>query len=653
MIRLDIAKAGAQLFSLNNVFNARVHDGFTPVKVQWINSTDGNQPLDVKGMKAFLKGRIGQGTIKDDHVELEPKSDLVSWEDDGSGSQPNGITLIKLPPQVFTRDGVFYGYIGLMDASGTVITSINIWFNVDQNVMTAGANVPYYLDEIQAALSAVQRSNDTLQRAKQEIDNQISLSKATFEPEAFENEAALEVKYPAGASGLMVTVNTGHKWLWINGAWKDCGVYQSAGFTADQLLTLTQGMRGQLFIYREGQFVAPYDDLNTLPANTIVTYVYEGAKGSLANAPDNNELYTVITFGSDTRERRIGAYQIAVDHNGLTYHRFYWNNWSNWELTVQTINIFDKRQLLAPYDDLNTLPSSNVIYSAAFDQVNNRPNGLTDFFMVETQGNLSTKSQKLINLANGDTYIRYIRVNTIGAWKKLASTDDIEAQQNGIDCRTPSLSLFTNFGVVGDSYASGTLAKDDGKTFVGGQDNLCWPIMMARKWGTTALRLAQPGLTTRDWLANDIGLKRLNESPAQDIYYLCLGINDHYQLGTNYLGSEADMDNGTDTFYGNYAKIIKAIQTKAPKAMMIMFGIANPSEEAVAFSNAQQKIADHFKIPFVSERDDPFFTSDYYTSNMKGGHPQAPGYAAMALAIERLIQKTIITNPSYFNQYGW
>ena len=235
MIRLDVAKAGAQLFNLSNLFNARVHDGFTPVKVQWVNSTDGNKPLDVKGMKSFLKGRIGQGTIKDDHVELEPKSDLVSWEDDGSGSQPNGITLIKLPPQVFTRDGVFYGYIGLMDANGTVITSINIWFNVDQNVMTAGANVPYYLDEIQAALSAVQRSNDTLQRAKQEIDNQISLSKAAFEPEGFENETALKAKYPAGASGLMVTVDTGHKWLWIKGAWKDCGIYQAAGLDKQAL----------------------------------------------------------------------------------------------------------------------------------------------------------------------------------------------------------------------------------------------------------------------------------------------------------------------------------------------------------------------------------------------------------------------------------
>ena len=225
MIRLDVAKAGAQLFNLSSLFNARVHDGFTPVKVQWVNSTDSNKPLDVKGMKSFLKGRIGQGTIKDDHVELEPKSDLVSWEDDGSGSQPNGITLIKLPPQVFTRDGVFYGYIGLMDASGTVITSINIWFNVDQNVMTAGANVPYYLDEIQAALSAVQRSNDTLQRAKQEVDNQINLSEVAFQPEAFENEAALKSKYPNGAVGLMLTVDTGHKYVYLNNQWEDKGQF--------------------------------------------------------------------------------------------------------------------------------------------------------------------------------------------------------------------------------------------------------------------------------------------------------------------------------------------------------------------------------------------------------------------------------------------
>lgn len=293
MIKIDVAKAGAQLFNLSNLFNARVNDGFTPAKVQWVNSTDSNKPLDVKAMKAFLKGQIGQGTIKDDHVELEPKSNLVSWEDDGSGSQLNGITLIKLPPQVFTRDGVFYGYIGLEDANGTTITSINIWFNVDQNVMTAGANVPYYLDEIQAALSAVQRSNDTLQRAKQEIDNQISLSKAAFEPEGFENETALKAKYPAGASGLMVTVDTGHKWLWIKGAWVDCGIYQAAGLADGVVHTRhTDFATHQVGIFKEKDALV---GIYNVVSNTIV---YQGA-----NVDKHYGDFTCFKFKADPNER--------------------------------------------------------------------------------------------------------------------------------------------------------------------------------------------------------------------------------------------------------------------------------------------------------------------------------------------------------------
>ena len=56
-----------------------------------------------------------------------------------------------------------------------------------------------------------------------------TLSKINLEPETFENETALKAEYPNGKSGLMVTADTGHKWVWINGAWKDCGIYQSAG----------------------------------------------------------------------------------------------------------------------------------------------------------------------------------------------------------------------------------------------------------------------------------------------------------------------------------------------------------------------------------------------------------------------------------------
>lgn len=56
------------------------------------------------------------------------------------------------------------------------------------------------------------------------------LAQMDLQPEPFEDAAALQAKYPNGKSGLMVTADTGHKWLYIKGTWQDCGVYQSAGY---------------------------------------------------------------------------------------------------------------------------------------------------------------------------------------------------------------------------------------------------------------------------------------------------------------------------------------------------------------------------------------------------------------------------------------
>lgn len=742
MIKIDVAKAGAQLFNLSNLFNARVNDGFTPLKVQWINSTDGNKPLDVKDMKAFLKGQIGQGTIKDDHVELEPKSDLVSWEDDGSGSQLNGITLIKLPPQVFTRDGVFYGYIGLEDANGTTITSINIWFNVDQNIMTAGANVPYYLDEIQAALSAVQRSNDTLQRAKQEIDNQISLSKAAFEPEGFENEAALKAKYPAGASGLMVTVDTGHKWLWVDGAWKDCGVYQAAGVTTYKLNKIISGA---------DDLVAPYDDLDTLPANSTVSYA---APCDVKNKPtDINDNFTVHTFSNSTSndDTHAGNGKMQVLMTGDTlYWRMSWGpTYYEWQkINKRSRIITTKNQLVAPYDDLNTLPINTVVTYAVSDGVQNKPYTSASFFTVFTFGDNSIGATQLLASQNSSLYWRaswsdgknsyygWQNLNPVGNNVIITSNDQLKSpyddmdtipvnstvtygidqsklkhlpenlpnmgftidtrgcgkgnitgavqtlialsgtmyyrlawgypaqyqpwykvqqdtgQTNALDYRSPSLSLFDKFAVIGDSYSAGSMELSDG-TWIDSQNNQ-WGLMLARKYGTNYTSLAKGGASTGTFLYDT--LPKLKASEPQDIYYLILGINDSMDTTKTTgqkLGTPDDMhdDSSTnpETFYGNYAKIIDAVKAKSPKAKIIMFTIMAHTEFRQDYNEAIKKIAAHYGIVVADVNQDPLFDSDYYINHMKGGHPTAPLYAAQAEALERVIQKTIADNPDYFS----
>ena len=55
------------------------------------------------------------------------------------------------------------------------------------------------------------------------------LKSITALPETFANLAAIKAKYPNGSNGIMVTADTGHKYIWANGLWTDSGIYQSVG----------------------------------------------------------------------------------------------------------------------------------------------------------------------------------------------------------------------------------------------------------------------------------------------------------------------------------------------------------------------------------------------------------------------------------------
>lgn len=48
-------------------------------------------------------------------------------------------------------------------------------------------------------------------------------------PQFIDNLTALQAKYPTGTTGLFVTLDTGLRYVYVEGAWKDFGVYQSTG----------------------------------------------------------------------------------------------------------------------------------------------------------------------------------------------------------------------------------------------------------------------------------------------------------------------------------------------------------------------------------------------------------------------------------------
>lgn len=87
-------------------------------------------------------------------------------------------------------------------------------------------------------------SNQTYQTLKERIDNQENdlnsnfndkLSQISAIPETFANLAALQSKYPTGKTGIFVTADNGHKYIWSNNSWLDAGVYQAVGIADGQI----------------------------------------------------------------------------------------------------------------------------------------------------------------------------------------------------------------------------------------------------------------------------------------------------------------------------------------------------------------------------------------------------------------------------------
>lgn len=247
---------------------------------------------------------------------------------------------------------------------------------------------------------------------------------------------------------------------------------------------------------------------------------------------------------------------------------------------------------------------------------------------------------------NNDIYVRY---NVYGfGWKNWEKLTKYNCKES---C---NLSLFSDIGVIGDSYASGEIYATDG-SLIGDKYKISWIQQLARKNGFTGYNFSSGGLSTRTWLTAENGLKKLNNSKVCELYILALGINDYYGLGESYLGTQEDISNGNDTFYGNYAKIINAVKEKAQNAKIMISTIAirniesNDNKTLIKkFNDAIINIANHYSIPLIRQDTYSYFNSALYSDNMIHGHPTAVGYSILATELEKCIGIAMVENATYF-----
>ncbi|HJF09648.1 MAG TPA: GDSL-type esterase/lipase family protein [Lactobacillus crispatus] len=400
----------------------------------------------------------------------------------------------------------------------------------------------------------------------------------------------------------------------------------------------------------------PYDDLNTLPSNSLVIYSYDLNK--LKNSPKITNDYDLLKVGGEVFTLNsldgYGKTQIVICQNGFVAWRFLWfdgQTWFDW-LTVSHFwhsnkCIRSNEELNDEYKDIHKITNNkNVTFALSqndYKTVANRPSDFQSTVQTFSGNNDIDDDAGRVQFVvdnNNNFYYSSKWGENWSNWAKVKK--DIYLPQ-------PSLALFRSIGIVGDSYASGELAMND--KFVD-HYNMSWGQILARKNGATAINYSRGGQTTRGWLTDtERGLDLLNSTKPQDLYILSLGINDYQKLGKDYLGSEDDIDKETDTYFGNYGKIIKAVKTHAPNAKIVLATLSQTDNAAPDYNQAIQTLAKHFSITCIVLNDDPFFTSDLYLNHMYGGHPTGPVYAEMANAYERLISKAMVNDLSYFESY--
>ena len=96
------------------------------------------------------------------------------------------------------------------------------------------------------------------------------ISQISSIPETFANLSALKAAYPNGRTGLFVTADNGHKYIWSNNTWSDAGVYQSVGISDEEqkamaslALSYDDYIDGGSLIGATANNIAPYKAANS------------------------------------------------------------------------------------------------------------------------------------------------------------------------------------------------------------------------------------------------------------------------------------------------------------------------------------------------------------------------------------------------------
>lgn len=179
-IKMDIAKEGTALWDLTPYFKGRVGDNRFGLQVKW---TYQGRVMDVTGMKPYIEGNVGNYSFDDKkNLQLDPDASTVRYVGSPDDCHAAGEVTYYFPEQMFPREGIFKGYIGLIDdrdsSSNPHISGVTVWFKVLPGIAQMGHACDVYISDLDKAL---QNFKDKLDQHDKDYQQQLNNQNAQFQ----------------------------------------------------------------------------------------------------------------------------------------------------------------------------------------------------------------------------------------------------------------------------------------------------------------------------------------------------------------------------------------------------------------------------------------------------------------------------------------
>lgn len=194
-IAIDIAKEGAQLFDLTPYVKGRVGDNNFGLLVDWYRQ---GMLMNVNGAyKPIIDGLVGNFSFdKNGNLKMDDDASPVHSEGKPEDCGPAGQVTYYFPEQMFPKEGIFKGYLGLIDNKGNRYSGVDIWFTVLAGNARMGIACDFYISELEKAIATAEEdlknSKKTMQTVVDEFTSKMNDLTNRLETQATTDQAALD-----------------------------------------------------------------------------------------------------------------------------------------------------------------------------------------------------------------------------------------------------------------------------------------------------------------------------------------------------------------------------------------------------------------------------------------------------------------------------